>query len=69
MENVGIGVGFKQLKKNIKEEKKMGHKNRAGGSLRQQVYDELQKKNGFGRSKHEDKKPGFLPGIYTALTV
>lgn len=37
----------------------MGHKNRAGGSLRQQVYDELQKKNGFGRSKHEDKKAGI----------
>ena len=37
----------------------MGHKNRAGGSLRQQVYDELQRKNGFGRSKHEDKKAGI----------
>lgn len=41
----------------------MGHKNRTGGSLRQQVYDELQKKNGFGRSKHEDKKDG-LSGQY-----
>lgn len=41
----------------------MGHKNRAGGSLRQQVYDELQKKNGFGRSKHEDKRAG-LAGQY-----
>lgn len=58
-ENVGIGVGFKHLKKNIKEGETMGHKNRAGGSLRQQVYDELQKKNGFGRSKHEDKKAGI----------
>lgn len=37
----------------------MGHKNRAGGSLRQQAYDELQKKNGFGRSKYEDKKAGI----------
>lgn len=37
----------------------MGHRNRAGGSLRQQVYDELQKKNGFGRSKHADKKAGI----------
>lgn len=37
----------------------MGHKNRAGGSLRQQVYDELQRKNGFGRNKHEDKKAGI----------
>lgn len=36
----------------------MGHKNRTGGSLRQQVYRELQSKNGFGRSKHEDKKNG-----------
>lgn len=58
-ENVGIGIGFKYLKKNIKEGEAMGHKNRAGGSLRQQVYDELQKKNGFGRSKHEDKKAGI----------
>lgn len=37
----------------------MGHKNRAGGSLRQQVYDELQKKSGFGRNKHEDKRAGI----------
>lgn len=36
----------------------MGHKNRTGGSLRQQVYRELQSKSGFGRSKHEDKKNG-----------
>ena len=36
----------------------MGHKNRTGESLKQQVYDELQKRNGFGRSKHEDKKNG-----------
>lgn len=36
----------------------MGHKNRTGGSLRQQVYAELQRRNGFGRSKHEDKKTG-----------
>lgn len=36
----------------------MGHKNRTGKSLKQQVYDELQKRDGFGRSKHEDKKNG-----------
>lgn len=36
----------------------MGHKNRNLPSLREQVYENLQSKKGFGRSKHQDKKNG-----------
>ena len=38
----------------------MGHKNRnTGGTLRDQVYNRLQGKQGFGRSKSEDKRNGI----------
>lgn len=38
----------------------MGHKNRnTGGTLRDQVYNRLQGKRGFGRSKSEDKRNGI----------
>lgn len=38
----------------------MGHKNRdTGGTLRDQVYNRLQGKRGFGRSKNEDKRNGI----------
>lgn len=36
----------------------MGYKS-TGGSLHQQVYSSLQEKNGFGRSKHDDKSLGI----------
>lgn len=46
----------------------MSHKDKQ--SLHQQVYDRLQSMNGFGRSKHEDKKQGITNKyIYSFSTM
>lgn len=46
----------------------MGHKNKTG--LREQAYKALQAKNGFGRSKHQDKVLGIDGGfIYSFSTM